>query len=238
LAPMPGRFDLAAPLVALSYRVIGEWWRHSVFDRDVFALHVARFAQTPPECGKQIRHLLGRRGGVEKADHRHRRLLRARSERPCCRADNHRYELTPSIAVSQTLRTRALYLHNPWLVLEIDVSERLPVHDGPARSEGALSTWRGRYPNQNHVPFCGLLPDYPQLRAACLHHWPQRQSYHRCHACGRRVAVWRDCRADWCADLVTPRRFPPPCPLRRRTASDDVRRRRGGRRRFLFGVVI
>jgi uncharacterized protein YjiS (DUF1127 family) len=25
---MPGRSDLAAPLVALSYRVIGEWWRH------------------------------------------------------------------------------------------------------------------------------------------------------------------------------------------------------------------
>jgi hypothetical protein len=24
------------------------------------------------------------------------------------------------------------------------------------------------------------------------------------------VAVWRDYRADWCADLVTPRRFPPP----------------------------
>ena len=24
------------------------------------------------------------------------------------------------------------------------------------------------------------------------------------------MAVWRDYRADWCADLVTPRRFPPP----------------------------
>jgi hypothetical protein len=29
-------------------------------------------------------------------------------------------------------------------------------------------------------------------------------------ACGRRVAVWRDYRADWCADLVTPRRYPLP----------------------------
>ena len=32
----------------------------------------------------------------EKADYRHRRLLRARPERPCCRASNQRYELAPS----------------------------------------------------------------------------------------------------------------------------------------------
>jgi hypothetical protein len=96
--------------------------------------------------------------------------------------------------------------------------------DGPARVRGiALSSWRGRYPNQNHVPFCGLLPDCPQLRAACLHHWPQRQSYHRCHACGWRVAVWRDYRADWCADLVTPRRFPPPWSAEETNASYIVR---------------
>jgi hypothetical protein len=34
--------------------------------------------------------------GAEKADHRHRRLLRAPGERPSGRARNNRYEITPS----------------------------------------------------------------------------------------------------------------------------------------------
>jgi hypothetical protein len=49
-----------------------------------FALYVTRFSQTLPERGNQMRCV----SLLEKADHRHRRLLRARSERPCCRAGN------------------------------------------------------------------------------------------------------------------------------------------------------
>src|SRR5262249_35105927 len=66
----------------------------AIFDRDIFALDVARFGQTPLERGDQMRDVLSRRG-VQKSDHRHRRLLRARCERPCCRADTRRQELTP-----------------------------------------------------------------------------------------------------------------------------------------------
>jgi hypothetical protein len=58
-----------------------------------FLPSVARFRQTPPECGNQIRDRLGPRRVVEEADHQSRRLLRARSERPYRRAGNHRYEV-------------------------------------------------------------------------------------------------------------------------------------------------
>src|SRR6516165_5179319 len=46
------------------------------------------------ECGQEtLRERIGRRVGVEKPDHRHRWLLRARRERPRCRAAEERYEL-------------------------------------------------------------------------------------------------------------------------------------------------
>src|SRR5262249_26091486 len=55
--------------------------RPAIFDRHVAAFDVAGFLQGLTECS---RHWLvsGRRLGVEKSDHRHRRLLRARRERP------------------------------------------------------------------------------------------------------------------------------------------------------------
>jgi hypothetical protein len=55
----------------------------AVFDRDVLAFDQARVFQALAECTQAVS--FGRRG-VEKSDHRHRRLLRMRRERPRRRA--------------------------------------------------------------------------------------------------------------------------------------------------------
>src|SRR5262245_2164759 len=54
----------------------------AVDDRDVLTLDESDLFQALAECGKTRCHAI-RRPAVEKADHRHRRLLRARRERPC-----------------------------------------------------------------------------------------------------------------------------------------------------------
>ena len=57
--------------------------RPAIFDRQILSLDIAGFAQSLAERDhKQCRRRAGR-PGVEDADHRHRLLLRARSERPC-----------------------------------------------------------------------------------------------------------------------------------------------------------
>src|SRR6516162_1081455 len=55
--------------------------RPAVFDRYILALDIASFGQAPTEGGSHRRVRPGRRT-VEKPDHRHPRLLRARRERP------------------------------------------------------------------------------------------------------------------------------------------------------------
>src|SRR5262245_2780356 len=69
--------------------------RPAVFDRDILALDIAGFGQALTEGGSHRRVRPGRRT-VEKPDHRHRRLLRPRRERPSRRrAAEERYELAP-----------------------------------------------------------------------------------------------------------------------------------------------
>src|SRR5439155_1932361 len=65
----------------------------AVFDRHILSLDVAGFAQPLAERGhKRSRRRAGI--GAEDADHRHRLLLRARSERPCRhRAGEKNYEI-------------------------------------------------------------------------------------------------------------------------------------------------
>jgi hypothetical protein len=56
---------------------------------------VTAFANALPECGHKVCSA-SRRRSAEKSDHRHRRLLRARSERPRGRrAAEQRDELAP-----------------------------------------------------------------------------------------------------------------------------------------------
>jgi hypothetical protein len=60
--------------------------RPPVFDRHVPALNVTGFGQSSVKCRYKLASRFQRRA-AEKADHRHRRLLRARHERPrSCRA--------------------------------------------------------------------------------------------------------------------------------------------------------
>src|SRR5262249_22187156 len=64
----------------------------AVFDRDVLTFHKSGFVEAFAEGG-QIEPIVVERTDTEKSDHRQRRLLRARRERPCGRrAAEKRYE--------------------------------------------------------------------------------------------------------------------------------------------------
>src|SRR5262245_19540953 len=66
-----------------------------VLDHHVLALYVARFVESFTERSAKARGILGR-SGADKADDRHRRLLRSRGERPPRRrAAEERDELAP-----------------------------------------------------------------------------------------------------------------------------------------------
>src|SRR5262245_47764049 len=59
--------------------------RPAILDHDILALDVAAFTNPLPEGG-QITCTIGKRRTAEETDHRHRRLLRPRRERPSRRA--------------------------------------------------------------------------------------------------------------------------------------------------------
>src|SRR5262249_57196775 len=69
--------------------------RIAIFDRDVPALDKTGFAKTLPERRYERRRIFRRRGPHE-PNHRHRRLLRARRERPRRRAAEKRDEVAPT----------------------------------------------------------------------------------------------------------------------------------------------
>jgi hypothetical protein len=66
----------------------------AVFDRDILALQIAGLFQPLPD-GLYAESVSLRRSGKEQADHRHRRLLRARRERPRRRAAEEGDERAP-----------------------------------------------------------------------------------------------------------------------------------------------
>src|SRR6516162_4586322 len=68
--------------------------RPAVFDRYILALDIAGFGQALTE-GRSHRRVRPGRRTVEKPDHRHRRLLRARRDGPCRRAAEQRDERAP-----------------------------------------------------------------------------------------------------------------------------------------------
>ena len=78
--------------------------RPAVFDRHVLAFDVTGFAQ-PFEKGRQLSRITFGRSEVDKPDHRHRRLLRARSERPCCRSSAEKRDELASLHVSPVRTT-------------------------------------------------------------------------------------------------------------------------------------
>jgi hypothetical protein len=78
--------------------------RRQHFDDEVFAFNVASFSQSLSKRVQQRLIQLAHWRG-ENADHRLRRLLRMRSERPChCRATKERHELPPPHGLPPLLR--------------------------------------------------------------------------------------------------------------------------------------
>ena len=72
---------------------IGLVLRPAIFDRQILALDVTTFADASLERGHKV-CTVGRRRAAEEPDHRHRRLLCARRERPRgCRAANQQDEV-------------------------------------------------------------------------------------------------------------------------------------------------
>ena len=69
--------------------------RPAILDHDIVALDVAGFTNPLPEGG-QITCTIGKRRTAEETDHRYRRLLRPRRERPSRRTAEQRYEFAPS----------------------------------------------------------------------------------------------------------------------------------------------
>jgi hypothetical protein len=64
-------------------------FRGAELDRDVLALDEARLLQALTERGHEVRGV-GERRAAQEPDHRHRRLLRARRERPMNRKPGRR----------------------------------------------------------------------------------------------------------------------------------------------------
>ena len=82
--------------------------RPAVFDRDVLALDIAGVFEALAKCAQTLRKRVGRRG-VEEPDHRHRRLLRPRRERPRCRrAAEQRDELAPLHSITSSARASSV----------------------------------------------------------------------------------------------------------------------------------
>src|SRR5262245_51864362 len=76
--------------------------RPAILDRHILTLDVAGFTKALAECG-QIACTIGRPRGAEEPDHRHRRLLRARRERPAGRpAAEQRDELAASHSITSS----------------------------------------------------------------------------------------------------------------------------------------
>src|SRR5262249_9340488 len=81
--------------------------RPAVFDSHVLALDIAGFAQATTERAQTAREHV-RRFTAEVSDHRHRRLLRARRERPYGRRTaEQRYEVAPFIKKTRSHGTTA-----------------------------------------------------------------------------------------------------------------------------------
>src|SRR5262249_55607454 len=77
------------------------------FDGHIAALDVSGFAQALAECLQAFDGRL-RRTGSEKPDHRHRRLLRPRRERPHSSATEQRDELAALHSITSSARASSL----------------------------------------------------------------------------------------------------------------------------------
>src|SRR5262245_32018080 len=75
----------------------------AIDDRHVLAFDVARLLQALMECAQTLRDIVGR-SQIEKSDHRQRRLLRARRQRPRRRAAEDRDKLAAFHSITSSAR--------------------------------------------------------------------------------------------------------------------------------------
>jgi hypothetical protein len=75
--------------------------RSAIFDRHVLSLDIADFRETAPDGVHAASISFGRSWGKE-SDHRHRRLLRVRRERPCRRAGDGLLDIVGAVADPQS----------------------------------------------------------------------------------------------------------------------------------------
>src|SRR5262249_24459299 len=104
----------------------------AVFDRNVPAFDQAGFAQPFAECGEEGCELSGG-GAVEISYHRHRRLLRARRERPSGSTAEQRDELAPPhlITSSATPSPRRSRASKPRYLTSVLISSRYAIANRP-----------------------------------------------------------------------------------------------------------
>src|SRR5262249_43933857 len=81
--------------------------RPAILDGDVFAFDESSVIEALPKGIDSICEA-GSRGASEKSDYRHRRLLRARRERPRCSAANKHNELAPLHSITSSARASSV----------------------------------------------------------------------------------------------------------------------------------
>src|SRR5262245_1251017 len=84
---------------------MGLIFRRTVFDHNVLALDEACFLQALAERHHEVRGV-GERGVPQETNNRHRRLLRARRERPRGYAAEERYERASPHSITPSARTK------------------------------------------------------------------------------------------------------------------------------------
>src|SRR5262249_42705980 len=132
-----------------------------VLDRHVLALDVARFAKALTKRGCMACRTIAR-SAAEKANHRSRRLLRARRERPGSRAAEQRYELAPfHYSITSSARATAKRCHSPGTPLRACMprsSNAMPEPTTRSFTVLETSTSPGFAVAATRLPICTAIP--------------------------------------------------------------------------------
>src|SRR5262249_3728023 len=102
-------------------------FRPAIVDRHVLALDVTGVSEALPERGHELGPFSSE-GGIDEADHRHRRLLRARRQRPRRRAAKQGDELAAVHSITPTARSSrpiGSSIPNARAALRLTMSENL-----------------------------------------------------------------------------------------------------------------
>src|SRR5262249_5162015 len=104
-------------------------------DRNVLAFDIAGLRKAATETGHEWFVLLGR-CRIEEPDHRHRRLLRTRRDRPCSRAADERDELAPL----QLIDLHSVPAANPDAGYRIGMDQSAAIRIRPQPARAAMSS--------------------------------------------------------------------------------------------------